>query len=141
MLAPMADQPTCGRGIAANASLAAKLAELTAAVASNLEAHMPTLDRADPAAAREHEVYGELAAEHRDLAARLTATAEHMAAQRELPMGRHDEAALAGPEVRAAFERLVRVQDELADLLRERLELHRAMLAAAAATAAQQQPG
>ena len=111
----MADEPTCGKGVAAN-----------------LEAHMPALDRADPAAAREHEVYAALAAEHRDLAARLTATAERMAAQRDLPMGRHDEGALAGPEVRAAFERLVRVQDELADLLRERLELHRAMLAASA---------
>jgi hypothetical protein len=141
MLAAMADQPTCGQGIAANASLPAKLAELTAAVASNLEAHMPTLDRADPAAAREHQVYGELAAEHRDLAARLTATAAHMAAQRELPMGRHDEAALAGPEVRAAFEHLVRVQGELAELLRERLALHRAMLAAAAQQQRREQPG
>jgi hypothetical protein len=132
MLTGMADEPTCGKGVAANATLPAKLAELTAAVAANLEAHMPTLDRTDPAAAREHEVYGELAAEHRDLAARLAATAEHMAAQRDLAMGRHDEAALAGPEVRVAFERLVHVQEELADLLRERLDLHRAMLGAAA---------
>jgi hypothetical protein len=131
MLTRMADPPTCGQGVAANATLPAKLAELIAAVAGNLEAHMPSLDRADPAAAREHDAYRELAAEHRDLAARLQRTAEHMAAQRDLPMGRHDESVPAGPEVRAAFEHLIDVQAQLAELLRERLELHRAMLAAA----------
>jgi hypothetical protein len=124
----MPDQPTCGQGLAAHAALPAKLGELIAATADNLEAHMPSLDRSDPAADREHAVYEELTSRHRTLAAQLEATAEAMAAQRELPMGRHDEQALAAPEAVAAFRRLVAVEEQLAKQLDEQLAMHRGML-------------
>jgi hypothetical protein len=127
----MADQPTCGQGLAAHSAVPTALAALVAATAENLEAHMPSLDRSDPAAEREHAVYVELAAEHRSVAARLRALGDAMAAQRDLPMGRHDMQALAAPEVAGAFERLVAVEAEVAALLATTLEQHRAMLGAA----------
>jgi hypothetical protein len=128
----MADQPTCGQGLAAHAAVPTALAALVTATAENLEAHMPTLDLADPAAAREHAVYEQLAADHRSLAAQLRALGDAMAAQRDLPMGRHDMEALAAPEVAGAFERLVGVEAELVALLQRQVEQHRAMLDSAA---------
>jgi hypothetical protein len=123
------EQPTCGQGLAENAPLPAKLAELTASLAENLEAHLRTLDLDDEDARREHEVYQELARRHRDAAARLAAAAEQMAAQRDLPMGRHDPAALASPEVAGAFRRFVDRKQELLALLQRQLDQDRRMLA------------
>jgi hypothetical protein len=114
-----AERRTCGRGLAEHAALPAKLAELTAALAENLEVHMQALDLGDAAAAQEHRAYASLAERHRSLAAQLRATGEEMAGYRELPMGRHDEHAMASPEAGAAFERFLRVQRELVAVLEE----------------------
>jgi hypothetical protein len=122
------EQPTCGQGLAENAPLPAKLAELTAALAENLEAHLPTLELDDEHSRREHEVYQELARRHRDAAARLAAAAGQMAAQRDLPMGRHDLRAVS-PEVAEAFQRFVDRKQELLALLQRQLEEDRRMLA------------
>jgi hypothetical protein len=83
----MADDPTCGQGLAEHSVLPAKLAELTAALAENLEVHVTALDRTDENAAREHGIYLELVEKHRKIAALLDATAEEMAASRDMPMG------------------------------------------------------
>jgi hypothetical protein len=123
------EQPTCGQGLAEHAPLPAKLAELTASLAENLEAHLPTLELDDEHSRREHEVYQELARRHRDAAARLAAAAGQMAAQRDLPMGRHDLRA-ASPEVAEAFQRFVDRKQELLALLQRQLEEDRRMLAA-----------
>ena len=56
-----------------------KLSELTAAMAENLEVHQKALDLADENARTEHDVCVKLAQEHRSIAAKLQATAEHMA--------------------------------------------------------------
>jgi hypothetical protein len=125
----MDEQPTCGKGLAANASLPAKLGELTAAVAGVLETHMKALDPTDENSAREHEAYAVLAKEHRETAARLQATAERMAGYRDLPMGRHDMRAMAGPNPRAAFATFVRLEQELLAQLQQRLTRDREMLA------------
>jgi hypothetical protein len=114
-----AERRTCGRGLAEHAALPAKLAELTAALAENLEVHMRALDLGDAAAAQEHRAYASLAEQHRSLAARLRATGDEMVGYRELPMGRHDEHAMASPEARAAFERFLLVQRELVAMLEE----------------------
>jgi hypothetical protein len=127
----MAHQPTCGQGLAAHSAVPTALAALVTATAENLEAHMPALDRSDPAAEREHAAYEQLAADHRSVAAQLRALGDAMAAQRDLPMGRHDMAALTAPEVVGVFERLVAVEEELAALLATTVEQHRAMLGAA----------
>lgn len=124
----MDDQPTCGKGLAAHAPLPAKLAELTDAVAENLELHIPSLDPSDEHARRELEVYRELADHHRETAGRLRAAAERMAGCRDLPMGRHDAEALEDPRIVEAFEKLVKVEGELLALLQERLAEHSQML-------------
>jgi hypothetical protein len=124
-----ADQPTCGQGLAEHSRLPTKLGELTAAVAENLEAHLRTLDLTDENAKREYGAYVKLAAEHRELAARLRATGAEMAGYHDLPMGRHDPEAMSSPRVVEAFERFAKVEEELLALLRDRVEQNRTMLA------------
>ena len=125
----MDEQPTCGKGLAHHSMLPAKLGALTAAVADVLEAHQPALDLTDPNAKREYDAYTELADSHRIIAAHLEATAMRMAGYRDLPMGRHDMAAMMAPKPAEAFSRLVAIEEELFSMLRARLEEDRAMLA------------
>jgi hypothetical protein len=115
----MAEQRTCGAGLAEQSVLPRTLGELVGSVAEILEVHMTALDPDDQNARREHDVYKTLAQEHRETAARLRATADRMAAQRDLPMGRHDEQAMAGPRVRETFETYVRTKQKLLALLRQ----------------------
>jgi hypothetical protein len=126
---PMADEPTCGKGLAEHSALPAKLAELTGSVADNLEIHMTTLDPEDANARKEREAYESLTRQHRQIAALLRSTAEEMAGYRELPMGRHDEAALSDPQLVDTFERLVGIRRETVELLQAMLEQEEAMLA------------
>jgi hypothetical protein len=120
---------TCGQGLAEHSVLPARLGELTAALAENLEVHMPALDLTDENAKREHDAYVKLATELRTIAGRLHATRDAMAGYRDLPMGRHDERALSSPEVVAAFEGFVKVEQELLQLLPVRVDQHETMLA------------
>lgn len=122
------NQPTCGKGLAEHSVLPAKLGELTAAMAKNLEVHVKALDLTDENSRKEHDAYVELAREHRSIAGQLQATARQMAAYRDLPMGRHDEKAMSAPEVAKAFEKFVRIEHELLSLLQKRIEQDRRML-------------
>ncbi len=115
----MHEHPTCGEGLAQNSVLPGKLGELAVAMAENLEAHMRALDVDDPDSRREYEVYVQLANEQRETAARLLATANEMAAARDLPMGRHDFTDGDNAQVLAAFEKLVRIKHELITLLEQ----------------------
>ena len=124
----MTDQPTCGQGLAEHASLPAKLGELLAALAANLEVHQNSLVLTDEHARAEYRAYVRLATEHRGIAAQLASVAEHMAGYRHLPMGAHDERAFADPQVMEAFETFVRREEELLALLQRALERDRAML-------------
>jgi hypothetical protein len=112
-------QQTCGKGLAQNAVLPARLAAVTTALADVLEAHVKALDLDDEHARLEHDAYTKLVDEHRDAAARLRAVAERMAGYRNLPMGVHDERAMTGPEPLAAFEGFVAMKRELRGLLEE----------------------
>ena len=125
----MDEEPTCGRGLAAHSPLPLAFGEVIDAVAENLEAHLGTLDLTDERSRKEHAVYERLLREHRAIAAQLRATAEAMAGYRDLPMGRHDEEALASPRVVDAFVTLVRTERELLKLLGERTAEHEGMLA------------
>jgi hypothetical protein len=125
----MAEQPTCGRGLASHSPLAASLAELTDAVASNLDVHMRALDPTDEDARREHAAYLRLSEEHRRAAAELRAIGEEMAGYRDLPMGRHDHEEMTSPDVAAAFRRFVTAERDLVALLQRRLEQDQRMLA------------
>ena len=108
---------TCGQGLAAHSALPAKLAELVVSMAENLELHLNALDLTDEDALQEHRVYVKLSEGLRTSAAQLAAIGDEMAGHADLPMGRHDEEAMSTLEVIEAFERFVRVQQELADLL------------------------
>lgn len=124
----MENQQTCGKGLAEHSVLPAKLGELTAAVAENLEIHMKALDLKDQSSRKERDAYVELAKEHRRIAAQLQATAMLMSGYRDLPMGRHDQKAMSGPEVVEAFEKFVKLEQELLALLQKRVEQDRKML-------------
>lgn len=126
----MGDPPTCGNGLAANAVLPTKLGELTSAVGEVLEAHIPSLDLTDERSRKEREVYQRLAEDHRQAALQLEAIAQRMAACRDLPMGRHVEAAMASPAVLHSFQRFVQSEQELLTTLQHRLDQDQQELAA-----------
>jgi hypothetical protein len=130
MSASMDETPTCGKGLAEHSAIPAKLAELMAATAENLEAHQKTLDLSDENSRVELDAYVRLAKEHRSLAAQLQSTAQRMAACRDMPMGRHDERALADPRLMNAFEQFVKVEQEVLTRLRREFERDQQMLAA-----------
>ena len=123
------EEQTCGRGLAEHSALPARMAEVTEAMAGNLQAHMQALELDDEAARQEHAVYLRLAEEQRQAAARLRAVAGEMAAARDLPMGRHDESAMTSPEVADAFKQLVKAKQDLLALLQGKAEDDRRMLA------------
>jgi hypothetical protein len=113
----MSQTTTCGQGLATQSVLPATLARLTSSLADNLQAHLPALDRTDPKADAEHEVYRRLVAAYQDISERLDAAAKQMAGQRDLPMGGHDPAAMADPRIRRAFEAFLAIKQDLRALL------------------------
>jgi hypothetical protein len=125
----MGDEQTCGKGLAQNSVVPAALGELVAATARVLEVHMKALDPSDDAAKRELVVYREIATTHRRIAAELSALSELMARQRDLPMAKHDMAAMMSPAPKHAFMGLVRQEERLVEMLQARLPGHHAMLA------------
>jgi hypothetical protein len=124
----MANQPTCGQGLAEHSRLPLALAELFDRSAENLELHVDTLDLTDEHAQTERDVWLRVAAQHRSIAAELRATGELMAQYQELPIARHDAEALSSSRIVEAFERFVAAEGEVAALLADWLERDRAML-------------
>ena len=122
------DQPTCGKGMAANAELPKRLGDLAGALAEVLEIHMQALDLSDENSAKENEEYREVAKHLRTTTAQLHAAASQMTAMRGLPMGRHDFKAMSGPKPREAFEHFVSVEQELVTMLQQRVASDREML-------------
>jgi hypothetical protein len=132
----MENQPTCGQGLAEHSALPAKLGGLTAAVAVVLERHMEALDLTDERSEKEYRAYRDLAEKHRSVAIQLTEIAQHMAAYRDLPMGRHDPAAMASPEAVETFRRFLENEQDLLVLLQERIERDQHMLGEMAGSSA-----
>jgi hypothetical protein len=116
------DEPTCGKGLAANALVPAKFAELLAATAEVLERHIAALEPTDPHATTEREAYMRLVDTHRAIARSLSDLAQNMAGYRDLPMARHDPAVMSRPDGQAAaFQQLVAVERELLELLHTKI--------------------
>ena len=115
----MSEQQTCGKGLAENSALPAKLGELISAMTGNLEAHRKALDLSDENSRAEDDAYEKLLKELRQVAAQLSVTASEMAGYRDLAMGRHDEKAMTHPRVREAFEQFVQRKRELMEWLQE----------------------
>jgi hypothetical protein len=97
-------------------------------LAQNLELHMKALDLQDKNSRAEHEVYSRFANEHRQIASQLKATSRHMAECRDLPMGRHDDAATADPRLLQVFEEFVNAERELLLLLQKSVARDEKML-------------
>jgi hypothetical protein len=126
----MAEQPTCGKGLAANAMLPATLGNVTAALGATLEAHIPSLDLTDERSRKEREVYQRLAEDCRRTSGQLEAIAQLMVESRGLPMGRHDLGAIGSSGALHSFRSFVQAEQELLTLLHSRLDEDQRMLAA-----------
>lgn len=124
----MKNTQSCGRGLAEHSALPAKLAELLDSVALVLDFHMKALDLTDESSNKELEAYRRLTNEHLEVAAQLHMTATEMAGYRDLPMGRHDPKAIAAPAAVDAFEKFVKIEQELVTLLERRVKKDRQML-------------
>ena len=124
----MTDEWTCGKGLAKNAALPARLADVADAMAALLEAHTRALDVSHEACRKEYDAYRRIAEDWRGAAPLLHAIATQMAGYKELPMGPHDEAVMAGPQFREAFERFVGAERELAEVLETQLADYGPML-------------
>jgi hypothetical protein len=119
---------TCGQGLVENSPLPLAAANVFAAMAEVLEVHMAALDPSDESARAEHEVYERLVAQHRRIAGELRTAAADMAAQRDLPMARHDMGVMASPRARDAFARFMDAEEGLMALLDGRVAGDREML-------------
>ena len=115
----VSDQQTCGKGLAENSILPAKLGELISAMAENLAVHQKALDLTDQNSRAEDAAYEKLLKDLRQVAAHLSVTANQMADYRDLAMGRHDEKAMMHPRVEDAFEKFVQRKRELLTLLEQ----------------------
>jgi hypothetical protein len=122
------ETPTCGAGLAQHAPIPAQTAEMFAGLAETLELHRTMLKLDDPHARKEDEVYGGLANDWREIARLVDRAAKQMAAQRELPMGAHDERAWGDQHLRA-FEKFVNAQTRLLALLQVAAKRDEQMLA------------
>jgi uncharacterized protein YndB with AHSA1/START domain len=124
----VAETPTCGIGIAQHATIPATIGVMFDGLAETLELHRAMLVPGDPHARKEDQVYQELAARWKHVAQLVERTAAYMAAQRELPMGAHDQNAW-GEAHHQAFEKFVKAQSETLALLRVAAERDEQMLA------------
>src|SRR4029453_16809210 len=99
----MAEQPTCGQGLAANSSPRTKLGELVGSTAGGLEITMAWLDPGGEATEPGRGGYQRRAEEHGESGTRLLVLGEEMPGYRALPMGRHDVGVMASPPAVEAF--------------------------------------
>ena len=116
------EQQTCGKGLAENSVLPAKLGELISAMAENLETHRKALDLTDQNSRAEDDAYEKLLKELRQISAQLSVTASEMAGYRDLPMGRHDQKAMTHPRVEETFEKFVQSKRGLLEFLEQTAE-------------------
>lgn len=123
-----AGTPACGAGLAKHAAVPRRIALYLAELAETLELHREMLVLDDSASKEEDDVYRDLSASYREIAATLQDTASRMAAQRDLPMGAHDGTKWTDKHMRA-FSRFVHEQGALASVLRVAVARDEQMLA------------
>ncbi len=123
-----ADIVTCGAGIAQHAAVPRRVAVYLTELAQTLELHRVMLVLDDERSKNEDAIYGTLSARYYDIAAQLREAADHMSAQRDLPMGAHDELKWTDQHMKA-FARFVHEQGALASLLRAAAERDERILA------------
>jgi hypothetical protein len=123
------DPQTCGQGLAANADLPAKLAELMAVQADVLERHTKALDTTDANAKIEIDAYTSLVMSHRSVAGALKSLAQEMRSYHHLPMATHDVAVMTDPKGQMEpFRRFVAAERDLVALLQAKLAAEEALV-------------
>ncbi len=122
------DAPTCGIGLAQHAAIPARIAVMFEGLAETLELHRAMLVLNDPNSRKEDAVYQELAASWKNIAQLVKSAAAQMAAQHDLHMGAHNEAAWGEAHLKA-FEKFVQAQTQALALLRVAAERDEKMLA------------
>jgi uncharacterized protein YndB with AHSA1/START domain len=122
------ETPTCGAGLAEHAAVPAWIGRMCEALAETLASHRSMLVLDDANARKEDEVYRELAERWREIARLIRSAAAQMDAQRELPMGTHDETKW-GRHHHRAFEEFVTSQSQLLTMLRVAADRDEKMLA------------
>jgi hypothetical protein len=123
------EAPTCGIGVAQHAAIPAQIGVMFEHLATTLDVHRRMLVLDDANARKEDEVYRALAASWKEIASLVQKATAEMAAQRDLPMGAHDETAW-GDDHLSAFEKFVNAQTQVLALLRVAAERDQEMLAA-----------
>lgn len=108
---------SCGAGVALHAPIPAQLGVMFEGLAETFVLHRKMLDLSDDNARKEDEVYAELAARWTAIARQVREASAFMEAQRELPMGAHDESAWDQDNVKA-FAKFVRAQGQALALMR-----------------------
>lgn len=119
---------TCGKGLAHHAAVPAKMAEYLEALTETLQTHLRTINTTTASGQDEWSAYRELADAFADLADGLGTTATRMRGYRDLPPAPHHQDELAKPVLMDVFTRFVRIETELAALLRESADQDQAML-------------
>jgi hypothetical protein len=124
----MADDPTCGQGLAQHAELPRLIGDVMSSVADILSAHLPSLVSGDELSRHERRVYEQLAGKHREAAEMLQTISTEMAGCYDMPMGEHDIQAMSPAHMTEALEAIVRAEATLATRLPDQLTEHQAML-------------
>jgi hypothetical protein len=122
------DQPTCGKGLAANAVLPQKLSALLSAQANLLENHVRSLDPNEFAGRAEREAYERLGVDQRALASNLTALATAMQSYRDLPIAKHDMSQLTDSASRGVLVAFVDAERGLVEYLQKQIQDFESML-------------
>ena len=123
----MAEEPTCGQGLAEHALTPQLIAALMNAVADNLITHLPMLVAGDEDTQHERRIYEHLSRRHREAAAMLQAIATEMVKLQDMRMGQHDLEAMSRDDMTKALESLIRAEGQLVTRLELQLAEHRAM--------------
>jgi hypothetical protein len=122
------DQPTCGKGLAANAILPERLAALMNAMATMLENHTRALDPSEANGRLERDAYERLVRDQRALASGLEAVARAMESYRDLPMAKHDMSPLRDRTSRAVLSVFIAAERDLIALLQKQAAEYEGML-------------
>ena len=124
----MAEEQTCGKGVAANAVTPEHMGRVLEATAAVLENHIRALSADDPNGRLEIEAYERLVREHRAAANGLATLAEIMRSYRDLPPAPHDMAPLMDAASVETLAALVEAQRDLGELMQQRVTEYGAML-------------
>jgi len=119
---------TCGKGLAANSQLPAKLAEITAGLAEVLANHLTAIHQSEAAGNQEYDAYESLVGQFRDISAKLAKTADEMMGYRDLPMAEHDMSVMTSARSLEVFENFVRIKREVLEMMTEGVEQDEQML-------------